>query len=116
MKTAVEGTKIKRFCKVIGIKPEKREEYLQLHQNVWPEVCENIREANIRNYSLFLRGELLIQYYEYHGDDIEADFQKDLNSEVKQKWESLCKPCQQPLEDSLEGEWWSDMEEIMHCD
>ncbi|MEX0330061.1 MAG: L-rhamnose mutarotase [Puniceicoccaceae bacterium] len=116
MSAVSEAKKIKRFCKVIGIKPEKREEYLELHRNIWPEVRENIRKANIRNYSLFVRGDLLIQYYEYHGHDLEADIDRDANSEIKAKWEALCVPCQQPMHDSLPEEWWSDMEEVMHFD
>jgi L-rhamnose mutarotase len=116
MSAVTESKKVKRVCKVIGIKPEKREEYLDLHRNVWPEVRDNIRRANIRNYSLFIRGDLLIQYYEYHGEDINADFNRDADSEIKRKWEALCEPCQKPLPDSLPDEWWSELEEIMHCD
>jgi L-rhamnose mutarotase len=111
-----EEVKVKRFCKVIGVKPDKRDEYLELHRNIWPEIRENIHRANIRNYSLFARGELLIQYYEYCGDDIEADFKKDNDNEFTQKWEALCRPCHEPLPDRQPEEWWCEMEEILHCD
>jgi L-rhamnose mutarotase len=36
---------------VVGVRPEKREEYLELHGAVWPRVEQAIRENNIRNSS-----------------------------------------------------------------
>ena len=42
-----------RFGQLIGVKPEKFEEYKAYHARVWPEVLETIRRCNIRNYSIF---------------------------------------------------------------
>jgi L-rhamnose mutarotase len=33
-----------------------------------------------------------------------------------QKWWECCKPCQVPLADCEEGEWWASMEEVYHQD
>jgi L-rhamnose mutarotase len=33
-----------------------------------------------------------------------------------QKWWDVCKPCQEPLADGAEGQWWADMEEVFHID
>jgi len=33
-----------------------------------------------------------------------------------QKWWNLVKPLMEPLPDKLEGEFWSDMEEVYHLD
>ena len=49
--------KVTRYGSVIGLKPEKLEEYKELHANVWPGVLKKIKECNIRNYSIYL-GEL----------------------------------------------------------
>jgi len=40
---------------------------------VWPGVEAALRAASVRNYSIFLRGDTLFGYFEYHGDDFEAD-------------------------------------------
>ena len=64
---------MQRFGQVVGIKPEHLEEYTRLHAAVWPEVLEKIAECNIRNYSIFHHEGLLFAYFEYHGDDFEAD-------------------------------------------
>jgi hypothetical protein len=33
-----------------------------------------------------------------------------------QRWWVVCKPCQEPLSNRAEGEWWAGMEEVFHCD
>ena len=68
---------MKRYGSIIGVKPEKLEEYKKLHAAVWPGVLAMIRECNIRNYSIFYKDGILYSYYEYIGDDhagmVEAD-------------------------------------------
>ena len=46
---------MKRYGMVIGLRPEKIEEYRQLHAAAWPDVLKMITECNIRNYSIYLR-------------------------------------------------------------
>ena len=101
---------------VCGIKPEKIEEYKKLHAAVWPDVLKMIQRCNISNYSIYLKDDLLFSYFEYSGDDFEADMEKMAADPVTQRWWDVCMPCQQPLETRKEGEWWADMEEVFHCD
>ena len=61
---------------MIRVKPEKLAEYIELHANPWPEVVDMIRECNIRNYSIFHKDGWLFAYFEYVGEDFEADMQK----------------------------------------
>ena len=112
---------MKRYGSVIGVKEEKLDEYKKLHAAVWPDVLKMITECNITNYSIYLRkmpdGKYyLFSYFEYMGDDFAADCAKMAADETTQKWWDVCIPCQQPLEDRAEGEWWADMEEVFHCD
>ena len=67
---------MKRYGSVIGVKPEKLEEYKRLHAAVWPGVLEMIKACNIRNYSIYYKDGLLFSYYEYVGDDYEGDMQR----------------------------------------
>ncbi len=46
---------MQRMGMVIGIKPDKIEEYRHLHAAVWPQVLARITHSNIRNYTIFLR-------------------------------------------------------------
>lgn len=107
---------MKRYGSIIGVRPEKLEEYKKLHAAVWPEVLQTIRDCNIRNYSIYYKDGLLFSYYEYIGTDYEADMQKMASDPVTQKWWTFCEPCQKPLDTRSEGEWWSMMEEVFHTD
>lgn len=112
---------MKRYGMVIGLHPEKVEEYKQLHAAVWPAVLKMIRECNIRNYSIFLctldgGRPYLFSYFEYTGDDFAADMARMAADPVTQQWWSFCQPCQAPLADRKEGEWWAAMEEVFHME
>lgn len=107
---------MKRYGSIIGVKPEKLEEYKVLHAAVWPGVLAMINDCNIRNYSIYLKNDTLFSYYEYVGSDYEADMQKMAADPVTQDWWKLCDPCQHPVEGAASGEWWAAMEEVFHVD
>ena len=109
---------MQRMGMVLGLKPDKVERYKDLHANVWPEILEMISACNITNYSIFLKEpeNLLFGYWEYTGDDFEADAAKMAADPKTQEWWDVCMPCQQPLETRKEGEWWAMMEEVFHHD
>ncbi len=112
---------MKRYGSVIGLRPEKVEEYKRLHAAVWPKVLQMIKDCNIRNYSIFLRqlddGKYyLFSYFEYTGHDFAADMAKMAADPVTQEWWKHCEPCQLPLATRATGEWWANMPEVFHCD
>jgi L-rhamnose mutarotase len=109
---------MKRYGQVIGLQPDKIDEYKRLHAAVWPDVLKMIGECNIRNYSIFLKEpeNLMFAYFEYHGTDFDADMAKMAADPTTQKWWAVCMPCQKPLETRKEGEWWAGMEEVFHTD
>lgn len=105
-----------RYGMVIGVRPEKLEEYKKLHAAVWPDVLAMIHDCNIRNYSIYYRDGLLFSYFEYVGEDYEADMARMAADPTTQKWWDLCMPCQAPVPTRAEGEWWAPMEEVFHTD
>ncbi len=107
---------MERHGSVIGIKPEKLEEYKAYHANVWPEVLGMIKKCNIRNYSIYHKDGYLFSYFEYVGDDFKADMDKMAADPKTQEWWKVVGPMQQPLETRAEGEWWAEMEEVFHVD
>ena len=109
---------MQRMGQCIGLKAGAIAEYRRIHAEVWPEVLAVIKEANISNYSIYLREpeNLLFAYWEYHGDDFAADAARMAASPVMQKWWNLCDPMQEPLSTRDEGEWWTRMEEVFHLD
>lgn len=107
---------MKRYASVIRLCPEKLEEYKRLHADVWPGVLKVIKECGLQNYSIYYKDGYLFSYYEYVGNDYEADMSKMAADAETQRWWSVCKPCQDPLETRQDGEWWADMEEFFHLD
>ncbi len=105
---------MKRYGSIIGIRPEKLEEYKELHVIAWPAVLEQIHKSNIRNYSIFYKDGMLFSYFEYIGVNYEKDMAEMAADPVTQRWWDLCKPCQQPIDTRRQGEWWASMEEVFY--
>lgn len=109
---------MQRMAMVIGIKPDRIDDYKRLHADAWPDILAMISTCNITNYSIYLREpeNLLFGYWEYTGVDFDADAAKMAADPRTQEWWDICMPCQEPLETRKEGEWWAMMEEVFHHD
>lgn len=107
---------MRRMGQIIKLKPEAIAEYERLHASAWPEVLEMIAACNIRNYSIFRHGTWLFAYFEYMGEDFEADMQKMASDPKTQEWWTHTDPLQEPLEERAPGEWWATMKEVFHTD
>ena len=107
---------MKRYGSVIKVSPDAIQEYKRYHAAVWPEVLEMIKKCNIRNYSIYLKDDLLFGYFEYHGQDFAADMAKMAADRKTQEWWAIMKPMQKPLETRADGEWWANMEEVFHTE
>lgn len=100
---------MKRMLQHIGVRPECLKDYMALHDHIWPELAAEIHAAHIQNYSIFYCNGQLTQYLEYTGDDLEGDMQRLSQSEVMQRWCSICKPMQIPSSGQ-----WSDAQEVFY--
>ena len=109
-------TQVERMGWVIGLKPEKIADYRALHADAWPEILAKITECNIRNYTIFLREpeSLLFAYWEYIGEDFNADMERMKEHPKTQEWWALTDPCQDPLATREPDEQWARLEEIFH--
>ena len=77
---------------------------------------ERLRASNITNYSIFLRDGLLFGYYEYVGDDYEADMAAISADETTRAWWKLTDPCQEAVASAAPGEWWAEAVEVFRLD
>ena len=105
-----------RHGSVIRIEAENLAEYRRLHAAVRPGVLQTLTACHIRNYSIYHRNGLLFAYFEYAGDDYDADMAGMAADPATQEWWSACKPLQQPLEDRGPAEWRAELDEIFHLD
>ena len=105
-----------RVGMVIKIKPEFIDEYKRLHADDNPGVRDLLVQANMRNFSIFLLqlddgNWYEFGYYEYTGDDFEADMEKLAKHPRNIEWLEICDPMQIPLE-GYEG--WAEMEQVYY--
>lgn len=111
-----ESAPVKRYASVIGLRPEKEAYYRGLHAEVWPTVLDALRRANIRNYSIYVTQidgkRYLFSYFEYVGDDFDADMARVAADPETQRWWQETDPCQIPLPDRDSGARWQDMEMV----
>ncbi len=118
--TPAAEEKVQRFGSVIGLRPEKKDYYVKLHAETWPGVLAQIRKSNIRNYSIYLaelEGKLyLFSYFEYVGEDFDADMRKMADDPETQRWWKETDPCQVRLPGTADGQWWKRIPEVFHTD
>ncbi len=109
-------TDIKRVGMVIKLKPEYMEEYKALHADSNSGVRDLLVKANMRNFSIFLHqlddgNYYEFGYYEYHGNDFEADMATLAKEDRNIEWLRVCDPMQVPL-DGYDG--WAEMEQVYY--
>jgi L-rhamnose mutarotase len=84
---------VRRVAQVIRLRPEKADEYRELHRSVPEPVLAQLRRRHIANYSIHLLGDRLFSYFEYHGEDLAADLALMAEDPATQKWWELTAPC-----------------------
>ncbi len=107
---------VKRVGMVIKIKPEYIEEYKALHSDSNAGVRDLLTSANMHNFSIFLTqlddgNWYEFGYYEYTGDDFDADMAKLDKYPRNIEWLEICDPMQVPLE-GYDG--WKEMEQVYY--
>ncbi|WP_345763272.1 L-rhamnose mutarotase [Diaminobutyricibacter sp. McL0608] len=106
-----------RHALVVGVRPEKRDEYVRLHRSVWPDVERTMSECNVRNYSIFIFGDTLFAYYDYVGDDHDADMRQIAADPVSQEWWAYTDPCQVQIGETRDpGSLWQPIDELYHLE
>ena len=103
-----------RFGSIVRVRPEQRDEYLRLHAAVWTAVEERLLASNVRNYTIFIRDDLLFGYFEYVGTDYPADMAAIKADPETRRWWQLTDPCQERLPGTPDGEQWAPLTEVWH--
>ena len=72
------------------VRPGYEEEYRRRHDEIWPEMVETLKEAGVRNYSIFRHGLTLFGYFET--DDLRQTQRYLANSEINRRWGESMEP------------------------
>lgn len=77
-----------RVCFVLQLRPDRMDEYLTVHEKVWPEMLDALSAAGWRNYSLFVRESdgLVIGYLET--DDFASAQKRMAETDVNARWQA----------------------------
>jgi len=107
---------VKRVGMVIGIKPEKIAEYKALHADSNPGVRDLLSKYHMRNFTIFMHkfddGKYYeFGYYEYDGNNYEADMAALAAEPRTKEWLKICDPIQIPFQGQAS---WSQMERVYY--
>jgi L-rhamnose mutarotase len=104
---------MERFCFTFRLRPGMEAEYQRRHDEIWPELVEAIRDAGVRNYTLFRRGLEVYAYCECHPDAATA-FGKVGATDVNRRWAEWFEDTIEALTDER-GELFT-ADEVWHLD
>ena len=112
--SAKKPKEVKRVGMVVGLKPEKIDEYKRLHADEHAGVRDLLNKYHMHNFSIYLQkmpdGKWYeFGYYEYTGDDFEGDMAKMAAEPRTTEWLKQCDPMQIPLPGS---DSWTEMERV----
>ena len=107
----------KVFGQIGRLKPECIELYRRLHEQdvytpCWAGVLEKIHDCNMRNYSIFIEDDVVFGYFEYVGQDYDADMAKMAADPTTQDWWSHTRPCFTKYKAESPEAFYTDMQQI----
>jgi L-rhamnose mutarotase len=71
---------------VLHVRPDRIDEYIEAHANVWPEMLDALRSAGVRNYTIFRSGTDVFGYFE--AEDLDAAARYLEAQEVNTRWQN----------------------------
>jgi L-rhamnose mutarotase len=98
----------------LQLNPDKLDEYVEHHQNVWPEMRAALTETGWHNYSLFLdrSDATLIGYFET--PDLQAALDGMAATDVNEKWQTFMAPFFKELDGKRPDEGFLKLENIFY--
>jgi L-rhamnose mutarotase len=81
---------VNNYAWVLEVRPGYEEEYKKRHDEIWPELAEDIRAAGMRNYNIFRHGLTLFGYFEC--DDLPKAIEALNNSDANARWGEYMTP------------------------
>jgi L-rhamnose mutarotase len=107
---------MQRIGLTFRIKPELKAGYKKAHDEIWPELAQEITRHGIRNYSIFFRQDgTLFSYFEVDGnyEEIVAEMAK---LEIGKKWQKYMDEYFIKEDESIIGPEVVSLEEVFHLD
>ena len=106
---------MKRFALTLDLKnePDLIAQYIEHHQNVWPEIIESIKTSGILNMEIYHVATRLFMLMETEDEfTFENKAKMDAGNSKVQEWETLMDTYQQRLPFAKPDEKWVLMDQI----
>ncbi|TPX14856.1 uncharacterized protein E0L32_004965 [Thyridium curvatum] len=114
----------RRYGQVVRLKPEHAARYKEVHAAVWPEVLKQIKDCNIKDYSIFYdeASGMLFACFKYVGYDFAGDMERMRENPRVREWWKMTDGFQESLvpgatcseaEPPAPG-WWRPIEEVFY--
>jgi len=100
-----------RSAFVLRVRADRVDEYVRAHREVWPEMLAALKDAGIRNYTIFRAGDQMFGYFE--SDDLEAAKAHLGTEEVSARWQDAMAEL---LEERVPDEGPPPLEEVFRLD
>ena len=107
---------MRRVGFLLKVRPDRIEEYKQIHAAVWPEMLNALSAAGWHNYSHFLRGDGLLFGYFETPESLEAAQAAMAVTEVNERWQTMMSPLFELPEVGKADELLLPLEEVFHLD
>ena len=78
------------YAWVLEVRPGYEDEYKKRHDEIWPEMAQEITAAGIRNYNIFRHGLTLFGYFET--DNLEKAIAYLGQSDANRRWGEYMAP------------------------
>jgi L-rhamnose mutarotase len=104
-----------RYCFCLQVRPDRLDEYVERHRDVWPQMQAALRDSGWNNYSLFLRDDgLLVGYVE--ADSLAAAQAAMAATDVNRRWQAEMAPFFAGLGEAAPDEGFRLLTEVFNLD
>lgn len=106
---------IERYCFALDLKNEVKliNDYIEYHQNVWPEIISSLKDAGIEHLEIYVAGTRLFMIMEVSETfSFEGKEKSDAKNSKVIEWETLMWKYQQAIPAAKPGEKWVLMKKI----
>ena len=108
-----------RKASIFRIKSELKDEYKKMHNEIWPELKKEIKNAGIKNYSIFFSKDGTIFSYlesELSNDEFEQNMEEYWKKEITKKWSDVMSKYIIKEDKSRVKPEDEDLEEVFHLE